>query len=163
MRSERRRPVVTVLVAAALAVAAGAACASAQTMLEPGRVEVSVRGAGPAPDPFAMRRVILAAAHERGWVPTHDEPGLLTLQVMSKEHVATIDIVYDGGGFQIRYRDSVQLDHAVEDGRTVIHPRYNKWINELSNEIRRGARDAVPQRRHGASAPVDAAASGAGP
>lgn len=166
MRSERRRLLMPVLVAAVLAIAAGTACASAQAMLEPERVELSVRGVGPTPDPLAMRRVILGAALRHGWQPTSDAPGQLTLQVVSKEHSATIDVVYDGAGYQIRYRTSAQMDLAVEDGHRVIHPRYNKWITELSNEIRRGARDAVPQRRQGgaasAAAPDDATASGAG-
>ena len=120
-----------------------------------------MRGAGPAPDPQAMRRVILVAATHHGWQPTADVPGQLTLQVASKDHGATIDVFYDGAGYQIKYRTSAQLDFAVEDGRRVIHPRYNKWITELSNEIRRAARDAVPQRRQGGAASADAPASAA--
>jgi len=49
----------------------------------------------------------------------------------------------------------------------VIHPRYNNWISSLSNEIRRQASGAVPQRRRAdgidaaAAAPEASAASGA--
>ena len=157
MRSDFRRRVAPVLVAAVMAVATGSAGASPQTMVEPRRVELAVRGAGQPPDPLAVRRVILAAAATRGWQATSDQPGMVTLVASAREHSATVDVVYDAGGFLLRYRDSVGLDHAVDGDRTVIHPRYNKWVTELSNEIRREARDAVPQRG-GNAAPAAASA-----
>jgi hypothetical protein len=152
MRIESRRWLAPALAAAMLAFAAGAARASAQALLEPARVELAVRGAQAAPDAAAMRRVILGAAQARGWQLTLEAPGSLRLHVASREHEATIDVLYDAAGFQIRYRTSAAMDYEVDGGRTFIHPRYNKWVTELSNEIRRGARDAVPQRRRQADA-----------
>ena len=158
----RRRPSpARALAAAVLSIATAVAHASAQRMIEPERVVLSIRGAGSASDPAAMHRVIVGAAALHGWEVTADQPGRLTLHVFTGTHGATVDVVYDGDGFQIKYRASADMDYEVEDGRTVIHPRYNKWVSELSNEIRRGARDAVPQRRHRAGIDPDAAAPGA--
>lgn len=136
------------LVAGVLMAAALAAWASAQSMIEPQRTELTIRGAGATGEPAAMRRIIIGAAVRRGWRVVHEEPGRLTLQVLTHEHSATVDVVYDAGGFQIKYRDSVDMDHAVDNGRTLIHPRYNKWITELGNEIGRAARGEVSRRRH---------------
>jgi hypothetical protein len=147
MRSECGRLLAPALAATVLAIVAGTAFASVQPMLEPERVELSLRGAGPMPDAMAMRRLVLGAASLHGWQAVGEAPGQLTLQVASKERGATIDVLYDAAGYRIRYRDSVAMDHAVDGGRTVIHPRYNKWVTDLSNEIRRGARDGLPQRR----------------
>jgi hypothetical protein len=160
----RRRLLAFGLAASVLAASAPSAHASAQPMIEPGRIALSVQASGATPDPAAMRRVIVDAAARHGWERTLEEPGKLTLHVATGTHNATIDVWYDGTGFQIKYRDSADLDYVVEDGRTLIHPRYNRWISELSNEIRRSARDAVPQRRRrgidpDAEAPVASAAS----
>lgn len=161
-----RRLVVTALAATLLAGAVAGAHASAQTMLEPERITVSVRGSGPTPDPAAMRRVIVEAGARHEWRVTQDVPGRLTLRVASGDLSATVDVLYDGDSFQIQYRDSARMDYEREDGRRVIHPRYNKWVTELGNEIRREARNGVRQRRHAGNADVRAPgegdASGAG-
>lgn len=164
--SRGRRVLALALATVMLAGTALAAHASAQTMIEPERIAVTVRGAASAQDPAAMRRAIGDAAERHGWRVTRDQPGCVTLTVASSDLSATVDVFYDAGGFQIKYRSSVAMDYAVDDGRILIHPRYNKWITELGNEIRRGARNAVPQRRHsidaGVGAPGEGPASAAG-
>jgi len=164
--SRRRRLLALALATAVLAGTALAAHASAQTMIEPERIAVTVRGAGAEQDPAAMRRVIGDAAARHGWRVTRDQPGCVTMTVASTDISATVDVFYDAGGFQIKYRTSVAMDYEVDDGRIRIHPRYNKWITQLGNEIRRGALNAVPQRRHsidaGAGAPGEGPASAAG-
>ena len=134
------------VVAVVLAAAALTAHASAQTMIEPERVVLAGAAAGKVADAAAMRRAVLAGAAAHAWALKGETPGLITLQVGNDVHRATVDVVYDGAGFQIKYRDSFEMDYAVEDGRRVVHPRYNKWISDLSNDIRRAARYAVRQR-----------------
>lgn len=161
-----RHALAPVLVSLAVAIGPVAAHASAQTMIEPDRVELSVRGAQSAADVGAMRRVILQAALNRRWRLMQDRPGVLTLEATAGDHSATVDVLYDAAGFQIKYRSSTALDYAAAGDRVVIHPRYNNWISSLSNEIRRQASGAVPQRRRGdgidaaAAAPEASAASG---
>lgn len=156
-----RRLLAPGLAATVLAGAVLTARASAQTMIEPDRVAVSVRGAGASSDPAAMRRVIVEAAARHGWQVTLEQPDHLTLHVASGDHAASIDVFYDAGGFQIRYRDSARMDYEVEDGRALIHPRYNKWVTELGNEIRREARNGVSQRPlHAVDAEVRASGAG---
>lgn len=142
-----RRLLVPGLVAGVLMTGALEAWASAQSMIEPQRTELTIRGAGATADPAAMRRIIIEAAVRRGWRVVLEEPGRLTLRVVTHDHSATVDVLYDAGGFQIKYHDSVDMDYAVEGGRPLIHPRYNRWITELGNEIGRGAHGAVRQRQ----------------
>ncbi len=164
--SRGRRLLALALATTVLAGTALAAHASAQTMIEPERVAVTVQGAEATQDPAALRRIIGDAAARHGWRVTRDQPGCVTLTVASTDLSATVDVFYDAGGFQIKYRTSVAMNYEVDDGRILIHPRYNKWITELGNEIRSGARNAVPQRRHsidaGVGAPGAAPASAAG-
>jgi hypothetical protein len=159
------------IVALALATAALQAHASAQVMIEPDRVELPAPASAPASGSTRLRRIILEAARAHDWQLTQERPGVLTLKLQADTHGATIDVPYDDTGFQIKYRESVDLDYAVEGGHAVIHPRYNRWISLLSNEIRRRARVAPPppprSRRPAidpfAEAPVASAASGATP
>ena len=66
-----------------------------------------------------------------------DAPGKATLQAGRSDYSATVDVLYDGTGFQVRYRGCVRMEHAVDNGHVLIQPRYNKWVSDLSNEIRR--------------------------
>ena len=135
------------LAALLLAFTASVAHASAQPLLEPGRVAL-VDGAGSAAsDPDSMRRAILDAAAVRNWKVLASESGKVTLHAVTSTHAATVDVVYDADGFEIRYRDSVDMDYEVDGGHPMIHPRYNRWITTLGNEIRDSARH-VPPKRH---------------
>ena len=137
----------TFISALLLALTATAAYASAQPLLEPGRVALVDNAASAPSDPSAVRRAILGAADRRNWKVMAAEPGKITLQAVTSTHAATIEVVYDAAGFQIRYRDSVDMDYEVEDGRPLIHPRYNRWITTLGNEIRDAARHIPPKSR----------------
>jgi hypothetical protein len=168
-RGRRRRLLAPAILTLALATATLESRASAQVMIEPDRVELPVPASAPTSGATRLRRIILAAARAHDWQLVQERPGVLTLKLQADAHGATIDVPYDDTGFQIKYRESVDLDYAVEGGRAMIHPRYNRWISLLSNEIRQRARVVVPRppRRLAidpfAEAPVANPASGATP
>ncbi len=145
------------VLAALLAGAAPAAWASAQPMIVPDRVQLAGGAAANPADQAAVRQAIVEAAGQRAWKIQDDQPGRLLLVTQVQTHVATVEVVYDGGGFQIRYGGSQDLDYAVEDGHPVIHPRYNRWITTLSNEIRRSVAFAGKANRGAAVARTEAA------
>lgn len=154
------------LAAAVLLAGAPAAQASAQPMIETDRQVLAIRGADPAAGDVSMHRVILEGAGLHDWRVVGDEPGRVTLRVATGTHSATVAVPYDADGFQIRYVASADMDYALADGHPVIHPRYNKWVTDLGNAIRRAASNAVPQRRHGrppAAVEEAGSASAAGP
>ncbi len=139
------------VVAAMLAGAAPAAWASAQPMIVPDRVQLAAGVAVDPVDQAAVHRAIVEAAGQRAWKIQDDKPGRMVLATQVQTYVATVEVIYDGGGFQIKYGGSQDLDYAVEGGHPVIHPRYNRWITTLSNEIRRSV---VFARKSGRDAAV---------
>ena len=134
--------------ASMLACVAPVAWASAQPLVEADRVQLLTRASVEIADPAAVHQAILEAAGQRAWKIQDDKPGHVLMLAQTGTHVATVDVDYDGAGFQIKYQGSQDMDYAVEDGHPVIHPRYNRWVTTLSNEIRRSV--VLPRKaRHG--------------
>jgi hypothetical protein len=124
--------------AAALSTAAGLAVARSTSMIELGRMNAVAADAKPM-TVDAMRKAIIAGGSVHGWKPVGDQPGVLTLEADSGAHQAVVDVAYDAQGWQINYKSSANLNYDHSDKKTTIHPKYNKWIEELNNEIRRAA------------------------
>lgn len=150
MRSKPRGRLASALVGVALLAGAATAWASPQPLIEPDRVELQVRGIA-TPDAAAMRRVVVEGGASHGWQVVDDEPGRVILRVRSDAHSATVGVSYDAAGFLIRYQESTAMDYELDKGQALINPRYNKWVIELGNGIRRAAGNAVYQRPRAAS------------
>jgi hypothetical protein len=124
-----------ILLAAALGAAAGFAVARSTTMLELGRQSVVTTDGKPmAVD--AVRKAIIAGGARHSWKPVGDQPGMLTLEADSGSHQAVVDVAYDATGYQIKYKSSANLNYEQSDKRTSIHPKYNKWVEDLDISIR---------------------------
>lgn len=115
--------------AAAILIGAGlimAGCAS----------KVPVYNVDNAPTPSgrsaqAVKSAIQRAGAGLGWQIREAGAGRLSGTLVLRTHVAEVDIPYGPGGYSIQYRDSQNLDY---DG-TVIHNRYNAWIQKLDQTI----------------------------
>ncbi|MEO6929911.1 MAG: hypothetical protein ABI190_12175 [Casimicrobiaceae bacterium] len=79
-----------------------------------------------------VEQAIIRAGTGLGWVMTPVKPGELSGRLVLREHTAVVSVIYDTRSFSIRYKSSVNLDHA--DGH--IHRNYNGWIENLEREIR---------------------------
>jgi hypothetical protein len=122
--------------AVALCLPATNALARQSPMTEPGR-ELLVSTAASAPQsPERVRRAILQGASRHDWRVREDKPGRVTLAYEKGSHQVVVDVDYDAQGFQIRYRDSSDMNYELEDGKRYIHPNYNKWIAMLGVSIR---------------------------
>lgn len=53
-----------------------------------------------------------------------------------RTHVIMVDIVPTAASFSVKYADSVNMKFKVEDGTPLIHPFYNRWVDELLESIR---------------------------
>lgn len=129
--------------AAALSTAAGVALARSTTMIELGR-QSAVTADGKPMSVDAMRKAIIAGGSVHGWKPVGDQPGVLTLEADSGQHQAVVDVAYDAQGWQINYKSSANLNYEHTDKKTSIHPKYNKWVEDLDTEIRRAAMSSRP-------------------
>lgn len=80
-----------------------------------------------------VEKAILSAAYDRGWKPRLIEPGLIEARIEVRSHSAIVDIPYTDKFYDIRYRESSNLNYS--DGS--IHKNYNKWIRNLSSSIQK--------------------------
>ena len=131
-------PLRAILLAASLSVAAGLAVARSTGMVELGRQSAVTADTKPM-TVETMRKAIIAGGSVHGWKPVGDGPGVLTLEADSGAHQAVVDVAYDAQGWQINYKSSANLNYEHSDKKTSIHPKYNKWVEELNSEIRRAA------------------------
>ncbi|MFL6698324.1 MAG: hypothetical protein ACJ8GJ_14270 [Vitreoscilla sp.] len=131
------------ILTAALSAVTGIAVARSTTMIELGRQTAVTTDSRPL-SVEAMRKAIIAGGSVHGWKPVGDQPGVLTLEADSGSHQAVVDVAYDAQGWQINYKNSANLNYERTDRKTSIHPKYNKWVEELNSEIRRAATSIQP-------------------
>ena len=96
-------------------------------------------GSGKALSPEALGKAIISggAAGARKWdvVPVADGK-LLRGTYKVRAHMVAVEIVPGPGTYSIKYADSINMKYAVENGTPVIHPFYNRWVDELIESIR---------------------------
>ena len=122
--------------------AAGVAVARSSTMLELGRQSVATADGKPL-TVDAMRQAILAGGTIHGWKQVGDQPGVLSLEADSGPHQVVVDVSYDATGWQIAYKSSLDMNYEHTDKKTSIHPKYNKWIEDLNTDIRRATTNVL--------------------
>lgn len=76
---------------------------------------------------------IIKAASDRDWVVTRQAEGTLFATYSPRSHMAKVRIGFDKTEFSIVYADSTNLNY---DG-TSIHYNYNRWVNNLRQDILR--------------------------
>lgn len=122
--------------AVVVAAAAPAALARNTALMDPGQITLAAP-AGGAASAAKVRHAIVLAGMARGWAIVEEQSGRLKLSFdKANKHRATIDVQYDERSFQIRYVESYNLDYAMKDGRPLIHPNYNRWVNNLAHDTR---------------------------
>lgn len=91
-----------------------------------------------APNPVAtmenIEKAILRAGMTLGWQVTPKGPGLIEGVLNLRKHQAVVEITYDTKSFNIKYKNSVNLDYVEKD--KTIHSNYNGWIQNLEKGIR---------------------------
>ena len=86
----------------------------------------------PAASADAVQKAILKAGAAQNWQMKVVAPGKIEGTLFIRVHKAVVDITYDAKSFNIKYKDSSQLQY---DG-TNIHRNYNQWIDDLIKQIR---------------------------
>ncbi|WP_313060903.1 hypothetical protein [Pseudomonas rhodesiae] len=84
-----------------------------------------------------MKQVIVNALQKREWTVQRLSPQLVQAEITVRgQYHAEIDIRYTRSSYAITYRDSRDLGY--KDGK--IHRNYNRWVNNLDNDIKAGLR-----------------------
>ena len=98
-----------------------------------------VTGSGKPVNSEALKRAIIdgGAAGARKWdvVPAPDGRSLRSTYKV-RNHTVVVDIVPGPASYSVKYADSINMKYGVENGSPVIHPFYNKWVDELIDSIR---------------------------
>jgi len=83
-----------------------------------------------------VQRAIIAAGTARGWIITPSGPDSLEASITVRKHSAECHIDYSNTSFSIQYVDSTSLDYGTtRSGQRVIHKNYNRWVNNLRNDV----------------------------
>lgn len=80
-----------------------------------------------------VEQAIIRAGASLGWQVRKVKPGKLIGTLFIRSHMAEVDIAYGKDKYDIRYRNSNNLNY---DG-IKIHSNYNGWIQNLDNAIKR--------------------------
>lgn len=80
-----------------------------------------------------VTKAIQRAGAELGWKMKIKEPGHIIGTLDIRAHQAVVDIEYSKSGYDILYRDSVNLEHTGDN----IHSNYNDWVRNLDKEIQK--------------------------
>lgn len=97
----------------------------------------AVTGSGKPASQEALKRAIIdgGAAGARKWAIVPHGDGLRgTYKVRS--HTVVVDIMPGKSSYSLKYADSINMKYGVEQGTPVIHPFYNRWVEELLEAIR---------------------------
>lgn len=79
-----------------------------------------------------VTKAIVTAGGTLGWQMDVLSPGKILGTLKLRSHLAKVDITYDTQTYNIKYKDSTNLDYTG----TTIHRNYNGWIQNLDNAIK---------------------------
>ncbi|MDR7269601.1 hypothetical protein J2X20_002230 [Pelomonas saccharophila] len=121
----------TTLVAISLGLALGVAQARDEPMYMPERMSLAGK---PEITQAKLHDALVRAGARRNWIVINDVPGELTFKYSRQgKHEATVKATYDATGYQLAYVNSYNLNADPDKQR--IHPTYNTWIRNLSNDV----------------------------
>lgn len=128
-----------ILATAALSLTAAIAVARSTELKEPPRTEIVLADSTKQSTLATVRRAIIAGGAGHGWKPVADKPGDMTLSVSSNGHKVTVDVLYDAKSFQVKYKGSSDMNEERSGDRITVHPKVNKWLDDLNEDIRAAA------------------------
>ncbi len=89
--------------------------------------------------PLAMHQIergIMDGCKRRDWNPTKIHDGLIEATLHVREHVAVVRIAYNQQTYTVKYARSENLNYDKRsDGTELIHPNYNRWVQNLIRYI----------------------------
>ena len=83
-----------------------------------------------------VKRTIQMAAMLKNWSLEDKGPGAMvaTLNVRGK-HTIVVDVSYTASSYSFTYNNSVNMNYTQDGGMGIIHPNYNKWVQDLRKAI----------------------------
>ncbi len=120
---------------AILLLAATAAKARQTELVEPEPQRVYASSGVPA-SAENLRQAVIRGAQTRGWRVVKVDGSIITLEIVVRQkHTLLVDVLIDQGSYQVRYRDSDNLEYEQRDGARFIHPNVLRWMEYLQLSI----------------------------
>lgn len=86
----------------------------------------------------ALKQAIISggANGPRRWlvVPEADGKTLKGTYIV-RQHTVVVQIVPESNSYSVKYADSSNMKYALDNGKPVIHPFYNDWVDQLIRAI----------------------------
>jgi hypothetical protein len=84
-----------------------------------------------------VKNAIISGGARARWTASLQPGNVVRLTYSPRSHVAVVNVTYNAKTYSIRYADSTNLNYAPEGtkGDGVIHPNYNKWVQNLRQAI----------------------------
>ncbi len=95
-------------------------------------------GSGKTVTTEEVKKAIIAGASANQWEIAQNASGMTaTLRVRGGKHTVVVAITYSADKYSLRYLESVNMNYGKNlEGQAVIHPFYNRWVQQLSDSIR---------------------------
>lgn len=87
-------------------------------------------------DSIKVSKALLLALSNCKWLVESDTGESITARLDIRRHTARIRLDYTPRRIRYHYLDSAELGYEIEDGEPLIHPAFNKWLQQLDQEIR---------------------------
>lgn len=82
-----------------------------------------------------VEKAIISSGVHRNWKVVERKPGAVVLEYAPRDFSVRVTVTHDAKSVHITYADSNNLEYGQEDGHAVIHPNYNRWVNNLAHDI----------------------------
>lgn len=85
-----------------------------------------------------VRQAIIKGGTSKGWTFTQTADGkLLANLIVRNKHTVEANITHAADKYSVTYQSSINMNFEMKDGQPVIHPHYNKWVQNLLTEVNR--------------------------
>lgn len=99
--------------------------------------EPVVTASGNKPTLEQVTEAALRGASARGWTAEKLADGQYRLRLVVRKHTVVALLWVSPERFSIAYESSDNMDFRMEDGVAYIHPKYNQWVRNLVQDIRK--------------------------
>ncbi|PTU31408.1 hypothetical protein [Stenotrophobium rhamnosiphilum] len=82
-----------------------------------------------------VEKAIIGSGLRRNWTVVERQSDAVTLRYTARGFSVTVKVLYSASNVIIKYVDSVELGYEMDYGQPVIHPNYNRWVNNLAHDI----------------------------
>lgn len=98
---------------------------------------VIATSAASAPTAEAVRAAIVNAAKSKKWTVSYAAGGekIHAKLFVRNKHTVVVEIENTPSSYSVRYVSSIDMKYEVLDGVPVIHPFYNRWVDDLMRAI----------------------------